>query len=174
LAVNQVDVERVKAVERKKMNRRIKQYFMLVFVSLPLLIYLGFLFEKINLQQIWSILIYSGILIVLWCFVLLIDKLVLKRAKKLRQIKNAKAVLDKYNAEVERKNAEIKAEAERLEQIKAEKERKKIEKEQKQIELEKQQIELPNSEKNDTISNIEKKNKIKQKKYGNFNNKRKK
>ncbi len=170
-------IEKTQAVERRNATRRIKQFFMLALVSLPLILYLSGVFNKVGLSDFWSIFIFCAILIVLWFIMLFFDKLVLKRSKKIRQIKNAQAIVDKYNAEILKKREEnyvavpekIAKEATNTEVVELENATNEVDKVEQFDE-----INLQNTTKDVIISNEEKKNKLKQKKYGSFNNKRKK
>jgi len=107
-------------------------------------------------------------------------KLISKRAKKLRQIKNAQAIVNKYNEELKKQKEAVEQTEEKETTI--EKDNIKIETaeeedklcENSKEEIDKNQINLPKNNKSVNLKDIDKKQKIKQKKYGNFKSKRKK
>ena len=172
-----LQIEKQQAATKKRFNRRIKQYLILSAVSLPFLLWLGSFFSKIKFSYISTVLVYSAILITLWCFVLVLDYLISKRAKKLRQIKNAKLVIENYNAQVmQQKQNKVSIELNEIANVNVQKlEQKnnlKFKEENSNLKLNK--INLLNENKNDIISDKEKSQKLKQKKYGNYKNKRKK
>lgn len=186
-------LEKTQAVERRNITRRVKQFFVLAIVSLPIILFLSGVLTKAGVNDAWSVVIFCVILVAMWCIMIFCDKLILKRAKKIRQIKNAQAVVDKYNAEVlkrreeelaTKKQAEEKFAATEQAETASESEISQVEAEIETAEAQKNEPEnkndeatkntLQNEPKNVIINNEEKKNKLKQKKYGGFNNKRKK
>ncbi len=180
-----LQIEKEQAVSKKRFNKRVKQFLMLAFVSFPFLLWLGTVFTKAKLSNFVTIVIYCAILLCFWAGVLGADILISKRAKKLRQIKNAKAIIDSYNKQVSERRVELEKQANKTNQV--------VNEETKNFEVDNSNIielsknaeekvplnnnslnDLQNNKKSVIISDIEKKQKIKQKKYGNFNNKRKK